>query len=91
MIAQRSRGCLQIQGKCCAFSAEMPAKTDKLEGGTEGGLRVCEGSVVQRTFRWKQGILSSNRIVIPTGAYPDFLPRSTGQGPRVRLSVRKAA
>jgi hypothetical protein len=32
-----------------------------------------------------------NKIVIPTGAYPDFLPRDTHQQPRMRLSVEKAA
>src|SRR6202021_828120 len=37
------------------------------------------------------GPFPCNRIVIPTGAYPDFLLRGTHQRPRVRLSVRKAA
>ena len=33
---------------------------------------------------------SHNKIVIPTGAYPDFLPRSTHQQPRIRISAEKA-
>jgi hypothetical protein len=39
-----------------------------------------DNSVVAKIsyFSWKLGVLSSNRIVISTGAYPDFLPRSTG-------------
>jgi hypothetical protein len=32
-----------------------------------------------------------NKIVIPTEAYPDFLPRGTHQQPRMRLSLEKAA
>jgi hypothetical protein len=31
-----------------------------------------------RDLSWKREILSSNRIVISTGAYPDFLPRCAG-------------
>ena len=34
---------------------------------------------------------SHNKIVIPTGAYPDFLLSGTHQQPRMRLSVEKAA
>jgi hypothetical protein len=30
-------------------------------------------------------------LVIPTGANPNFLPRRAGHGPRMRLSLRKAA
>ncbi len=30
-----------------------------------------------------------NKFVIPTGAYPDFLPRSTRPTQRVRLSIRE--
>jgi hypothetical protein len=37
----------------------------------------AEGSAVPRTFLGN-AIPTSNRIVISTGAYPDFLPRSTG-------------
>ncbi len=33
--------------------------------------------------------LWSDRIVIPTGAYPDFLPRSTHRRPRVRLPASR--
>jgi len=29
---------------------------------------------------WKRGISPRHRFVISTGAYPDFLPRTTGQG-----------
>jgi hypothetical protein len=29
---------------------------------------------------WKRWLAFSNKFVISTGAYPDFLPRSTGQG-----------
>jgi hypothetical protein len=31
-----------------------------------------------------------NRVVIPTGAYPDFLLRGPHQRPRVRLSVKES-
>jgi hypothetical protein len=34
---------------------------------------------------------SHNKIVIPTGAQPDFLPRGTHQQRRKRLSVEKCA
>src|ERR1700691_4122611 len=34
---------------------------------------------------------SHNRIVIPTGAYPDFLLPGTHPQPRMRLSLEKAA
>jgi hypothetical protein len=38
-----------------------------------------------------EALCAHNKIVIPTGANPDFLLRGTHQRPRVRLSVRKAA
>jgi hypothetical protein len=40
---------------------------------------------------WEQILSITNKIVIPTGANPDFLLRGTHQRSRVRLSVRKAA
>ena len=42
--------------------------------------RRSRGICSSADLSWKRGILSSNQIVISTGAYPDFLPRSTGQG-----------
>jgi hypothetical protein len=38
------------------------------------------GTCGSAALSWKRGILYSNKIVISTGAYPDFLPRSAGHG-----------
>jgi NAD(P)-dependent dehydrogenase (short-subunit alcohol dehydrogenase family) len=40
-----------------------------------GGSRGIGAGIAKR-----HGIPPGNRIVISTGAYPDFLPRSTGHG-----------
>jgi hypothetical protein len=37
------------------------------------------------------GVLSCNRIVISTEAYPDFLPRCAGQGRVCAFLLRKGA
>jgi hypothetical protein len=42
-------------------------------------------------FSWKRGVGSSNRIVISTGADPDFPAMQDWTGQRVRLSLRKGA
>jgi hypothetical protein len=42
-------------------------------------------------YMQRNSVRPCNRIVIPTGAYPDFLLRGCQRRPRVRLSVERAA
>ena len=66
---------------------ETAGPTTTLRSGRDDKFFAGNGLKSGRT----KGGKWSHRIVIPTGAYPDFLLRGSHQHPRVRLSVKKAA
>jgi hypothetical protein len=60
------------------FSLKRTTCSDR-SGNSRQEIRGSRGICSSADHYWERGIRCSNRIVISTGAYPDFLPRSTGQ------------